>query len=138
MSECLFGVEKCKRSEALSLYAGLIVLLGTRTNIDDTRQKSSSSVSKEFARLVPTSMINFISLLAQHNDSARHSLEGDFLDMLLRIYVVFPSSQQKNTTVEKHCLMHAGSRRTFCLQSHIIPIWCSTTLFIIYGCTVTS
>jgi hypothetical protein len=37
-------------------------------------------------------VINFIALLAQQNDSARHAaLEGGFLDMLLRIYVVLPT-----------------------------------------------
>jgi hypothetical protein len=41
-------------------------------------------------QLVP--VINFISLLAQYNDSARHAaLEEGFLDMLLRIYVIFPT-----------------------------------------------
>lgn len=37
-------------------------------------------------------MINFISILAQHNDFARDAaIEGGFLDMLLRIYVVLPT-----------------------------------------------
>jgi hypothetical protein len=56
---------------------------------NDTRQKLSNS-TKEAFRLVP--LIDFIGELARHNQFARHTtVEGGCLNMLLRIYVVFPT-----------------------------------------------
>jgi hypothetical protein len=43
-------------------------------------------------------MIHFVAELARHNQSARQAaLEGGLLDMLLRIYVVFPMFYMSNT-----------------------------------------
>lgn len=53
-------------------------------------RRKLSNLTKEALQLVP--LIDFIGGLARHNQVAgQAAVEGGFLDMLLRIYVVFPT-----------------------------------------------
>jgi len=53
-------------------------------------------------------MIDFISFVAQHNDEAGQAvLDGGFLDMLLRIYVLCPTFDFKDTNEQRVTLSDA-------------------------------
>jgi hypothetical protein len=69
---------------------------------DDVSNEIRMAASEDSNDLIP--VIDFIALAADHDDSAcQAAFDGGFLDMLLRIYILFPKPGRETSALVKAC-----------------------------------